>query len=129
MPPGVGYPEQGPPPQGAGSLQQNVAAQELGGVPQDPAQAGGPQGETNPVAFHLASAADALVKTGPVPENLSALQQFLQFIEQLGGGGQGQPGSPPPQPAAPTGQAQAPAGVPTPQSGAPLPPPGSPLPS
>jgi len=123
MPPGIGYPPQ------SGSPQQQVAAQELGGVPQDPSQGGAVPNGVNPVAFYLSNAADALVQTGPTQENASALEQFLQFLQQMGGGGGGQqPAAPPPQPVAPQGQA--PAGpAPVAQGPSPLPPPGSPLPS
>lgn len=69
---------------------------------------------SNPVAMHLVAALRALVARGGQPEDIAAVQQFLDALQQLGGGAP-QPGAmmgaqpmPPgqgPPPQAPLGQA------------------------
>ena len=62
----------------------------------------GPQGSVagnsqlgNEVAFHLSNAFEALTKTGPTPENLSAIKQFVYSISELAQPGQAQGGQAP----------------------------------
>ncbi len=96
------------------------------GVPQgDPAAAGQEGG--NEVARHLANASEALLRTGPTPENQAAIVQFMTFLEGIGKELDAQSGAG--QPIPPSGQVappQAPAGPPLPQAAptGPLPAPG-----
>ena len=97
-------------PSGGGDAVQGAALQGLkdrgamGGVPTDQVQ--------NPVAQHVVAIIDILMKTGPTPENLAAIQQLGDFIQQLAQGAQG--GQGPMQAQAPPGQAPmgAPMGAP-----------------
>ena len=102
-----------PPGRGGNDPARQAAIQQLGRVPvsrpdvqaqapqmgqpgmgQPGAQGGNPQ-LGNEVAFHLSNAFQALAQTGPTPENLSAVKQFVYSIAELNAPGSTQGGQAP----------------------------------
>jgi len=92
------------------------------GIPQQMPPQG--QGQENEVAMYLSMAFDALMRTGPTPENGAAIQQFLMMLKQLLSGAVPEQGMPQGQGAMPQAQGMPPQGAPPmmPQSGMSLPP-------
>lgn len=113
MPTPMGPPSGGNDPVRAAAMQnlRGGMAPNAAGPTQAPAMGGGAtpvQGQGNEVAMHLAAAFEALLRTGPTPQNLAALEGFMRSLQQLA------PNSPAPQ--APLGQAPGTSPLPAPPS-------------
>lgn len=104
----------------AAPIEQQTPEQEAAALALDRRQ-NGPEAQIangqNPVAAHLLMAAKMIVQRGaqagrPLPEDMAALQQFFDFLRQLGGGAQQQQPAPLGQAAPPMGPLTMAPGVP-----------------